>query len=239
MATAPNNATVNNPRRVKVLTFAVTEALADRYLWLSNAALIAGAVLILIGTIGAIAMSSAKEHFANERISANEADTARANEAAARANEGAVKAQLALEKYKATRASGLKEGDLNLAVAELKAFSGTKFDAGIPVGNDECRQLLTVLEDVLRAAGFSQIDWKDAKAGAIGLERKGRPRVGAVTARGVMVEVDAKKHPDLWKVAQAMEKAFKDAGVEMHAFPEIATGAVNDCLHLLVGEKTA
>ena len=238
MKKAPNAATEANPRRVKVLNFAITEALADRFLWWSNAALILGAVAVLVGTIGTVAMTSAREQFANERISNNETETARANESAAKANERAAQSELALERYKAPRVSGLKESDLQLAVEELKGFAGTKFDAGIPLGNEECRQLLMVLENVLAAAKFDQQPWQDSNPGAVGLNRKEKPSVGAVVARGVIIEVDAKKHPSLWKVAQAMQKAFKDAGIEALATPDIATSATGEWLHLLVGEKS-
>lgn len=81
----------------------VTESLANTLFAWSNVMLIAGAAAVLIGTIGAIAMGTAREQFANERISANEratgeanaqagaayADAGKANEAAGRANERA------------------------------------------------------------------------------------------------------------------------------------------------------
>lgn len=69
--------------------FTVTESAASALLGYANGLLILGTIAVLIGTIGAIWMGSAKEHFANERISANEVETARAKEAAAVANQKA------------------------------------------------------------------------------------------------------------------------------------------------------
>ena len=111
MAMTESQQTKTKPRTVKVLMFTVTESLANTLFLLANIVLIAGAAAVLIGTIGAIAMGSAKEQFANERISANETETARAKadaetakEGAAQANARALEAQVALEQFRAPRA---------------------------------------------------------------------------------------------------------------------------------------
>jgi len=95
MATTDSATTAKKPRTVKVLMWTVTEPWADFLFNLANVVLIVGAAAVLLGTIGAIAMGAAKEHFSSERISANETETARANESAAIANKLAETERLA------------------------------------------------------------------------------------------------------------------------------------------------
>jgi hypothetical protein len=80
VATAPANAA--DARTVKVLFWGVTALWADRLFAVSSTVLIIGGVLTLAGTLGTIIFSAAREHFVNERISANEAVAAVANEKA-------------------------------------------------------------------------------------------------------------------------------------------------------------
>lgn len=54
-------------------------ATANDLLGWSNAALILGATLVCVGTIGAIWASKVRDRYTDERIAANEAETARAN----------------------------------------------------------------------------------------------------------------------------------------------------------------
>ena len=62
---------------------------ANTLFGLSNVALILGAVLVLIGTIGVSWTTGIRDRYADERISGNEVRTALANEGAAKANERA------------------------------------------------------------------------------------------------------------------------------------------------------
>jgi hypothetical protein len=66
----------------------------------ANFILIIGAVLVAIGTIAAIWSAGIRERYADERISANEAETERAKESAALANERTAEANLQIEKLK-------------------------------------------------------------------------------------------------------------------------------------------
>jgi hypothetical protein len=62
---------------------------ANALFGLSNIALIIGGVLVLIGTVGVFWTTGIRDRYAEERISSNEAQTAMANEGAAKANERA------------------------------------------------------------------------------------------------------------------------------------------------------
>lgn len=74
--------------------FTATPSTADFWFLLSNLALILGAIIVAVATISSFIFSGAREHFANERIAVNEAETARANESAALADERAAEATL-------------------------------------------------------------------------------------------------------------------------------------------------
>jgi hypothetical protein len=64
------------PKTVRLFMWEISSPLADRLFTLSNAVLIIGAAMVLIGTIGAIVLSSVREQFPNARISDNETKTA-------------------------------------------------------------------------------------------------------------------------------------------------------------------
>src|ERR1700730_4582251 len=92
---------------VRLLMWEIPSPLADRLFAVSNAVLIIGAAMVLIGTIGAIVLSGIREQFSNARLSDNETKTAQgiaesdtAKKGAAEANARALEAQLALEKFK-------------------------------------------------------------------------------------------------------------------------------------------
>lgn len=81
-----------------ISTFDVSQSFADGMLTLSNGALVIGALLVLLGTIGAIRSTGILDRYKDERISENEvktekakADAANANKEAAQANEHTAK----------------------------------------------------------------------------------------------------------------------------------------------------
>lgn len=71
---------------------------------IANLILIFGAVLVAIGTIAAIWSAGVRERYADERISTNEAETARAKESASLANQRTAEANLEIEKLKSQMA---------------------------------------------------------------------------------------------------------------------------------------
>jgi hypothetical protein len=131
----------------------VTEPTAGFLFNLSNVVLICGAVAVLIGTIGAFAMGAAKEQFANERISANEAETARANAEAAQANESAAQAQLALAQLKAPRTLSMEQQQRIRAV--ISPYAGQQYALSVGSGTEPAN-LLCVVDRVLTAAGWAK-----------------------------------------------------------------------------------
>jgi len=133
--------------------FDVSPEGANFWFDISNAILLLGAVLVAVGTFGAIKLSGVKEKFSDERIAANEAETKRAvaesdaaKEGTARANERiaelstqaellrkdtaeankvAAEAQLALEKFKAPRT--LSDEQISRIKEKVKFFEGQHF----------------------------------------------------------------------------------------------------------------
>ena len=62
--------------------FEMTLSRANTFYNIANAALVLGAMLVLLGTIVAIWTGGIRERFGDERLSNNETETARANESA-------------------------------------------------------------------------------------------------------------------------------------------------------------
>ena len=110
-----------------------------------------GAVAVALGTFGSIKMGALRDQFSNERIAANEAETAKAQATAA-------SAQLELAKLKAPRA--LDSDQIRRMIAKLLPFAGQQF-AMITYWNTQEPTDFTkkIGENVLIPAG-----WKFVKA---------------------------------------------------------------------------
>jgi hypothetical protein len=157
---------------------------------------------------------------------------------AAEANARAAEAKLELEKFKAPRFT-LFNSDRQAKLSEqLKPFAGKQFDAGISVGDTECELLLNVLEVALKNAGLIQIDWKSGLPNTIGMVRRDKPTVGGVSAAGVTLEVDSKRHPELVPLTQIISDALNETGVAAQAIGDVATNTENaDAMHVIIGKK--
>lgn len=144
------------PRTVRVLMWDITSAWADFLFNLSNIILLIGALAVLLGTFGSIKMGAVREQFANERISANEAETARSIAESDKAKVAALTAQLELEKFKAPRS--LTNDQLTRLRERLRPFAGQQFGMitywNVKEPTDFTKQLG---EDALIAAGWKFI----------------------------------------------------------------------------------
>jgi hypothetical protein len=127
----------------------------------ANVILVVGAVLVATGTIAAIWSGGIRDRFADERISQNEADTARATAAAAKATERAAlleaeaeKARLETEHLKQQFAwRRLNEKQFKTLVEEL---SGLDFNIHLSaIATDpEAMLFATDIRRALSAAGY-------------------------------------------------------------------------------------
>jgi hypothetical protein len=168
------------PKTLKLFMWEITSPLADRLFTLSNAVLIIGAAMVLIGTIGAIVLSGVREQFSNARISDNETKTAlaiaesdTAKKGAADANARALEAQLTLAKSRAPRTLTIEQ---QTTISEkVRAFAGIRFDATVIRDDPETVHLLDAITPVLEAAGWTQIEWDN---NYLVLKRPGKPDVG-------------------------------------------------------------
>jgi hypothetical protein len=84
--------------------FSISQELADTVFTWGNVVLVLGAVFALVGTAAVFWSTGVRERFADQRIAANEAETAKANAEAAKANAEAAHAKLEQEKLKAEMA---------------------------------------------------------------------------------------------------------------------------------------
>jgi hypothetical protein len=196
-------ATPQKPRTVKVLMLTVTEPLANVLFGWANVVLIFGAAAVLVGTIGAIAMGSAKEQFSNERISANEAETARAKEAAAGANARAFEAQLALASFRAPRTLSAEQQAAITAVAAR--HKGTPIDIFMAGDSADIRPLAETFARLLKNGGQWQPEfWTWVGVGPIervvALVKKGAHPASVAAATDLLKALDgpAAAKPQEW-----------------------------------------
>jgi len=162
-----------------------------------------------------------------------EAEKARAE--AAQANARALEAKLELEKFKAPRTLNLEQQ--RLIADRIRQFSGTNFDAAVISGDPEALSILEMIEAAVRAADWTQIDWKDTRA-AILLGRSGLPTVGNVSIAGILIQVESDQR-QLDDAATALAIALREQGLSvMHTrnFQPIAA-ANTTAIHILVGRK--
>jgi hypothetical protein len=110
----PPMPTATAPKTVRLFMWEISSPLADRLFTLSNAVLIIGATMVLIGTIGAVVLSGVREQFSNARISDNETKTASATAEAAKAIERAA----ALEKEATQARASIAEAQARQKEAE-------------------------------------------------------------------------------------------------------------------------
>lgn len=81
----------------------ISQPAANVMFGLSNIALIAGAILVLLGSVGVFWSGSVRERYADERVSENEAKAASAIAESARANESNTRLKLELERERVER----------------------------------------------------------------------------------------------------------------------------------------
>jgi hypothetical protein len=148
MATNPTTNTLTKPKTVRVLMWDVTAPWVDFLFNVSNVVLIVGALAVLLGTIGAIAMGAAREQFANERISANEAETARANNESAQAllEQERLRSQLAWRRLNPIQFQTLTDGLNELRDISISLQALTSDPESMVYGQD--------IERALHSAGF-------------------------------------------------------------------------------------
>lgn len=152
--------------------FNITQQAADAiYSW-SNVLLVLGATLALIGTAGVFWSGGVRERFADERISANEAETARAKAETAQAilEQERLKALMAWRRVTPAQAQ-------KLAIA----LKGQKIELWLAgVGNDpEAMVYRSDLDVALTAAGITT-KYFSGYASAVGLSVKGGTDVAPV-----------------------------------------------------------
>lgn len=131
-------------------------------LWFNifNGLLLLGAFFVFVGTWGTIKTSAVKEHFSDERISANEAEAKRsiaeseiAKEGAAKANERAELARLELAKFKAPRNLTKEQSDQLYEV--LKPFGEHEYDIAASKILEPGSFLVAQLIEL-----FTRLNWK-------------------------------------------------------------------------------
>jgi hypothetical protein len=145
--------------------FSITSQLADSiYAW-SNVLLVLGATLALVGTAGVFWSGGVREKFADERISANEAETAKAKAETAQAKleQERLKALMAWRRVSPTQAQQLSSV---LKGAQLELWLAW-------VGDDpEATVFRGYLEAALTAAGV-KTKYFSGYARAVGVSVKG------------------------------------------------------------------
>ena len=102
-----------------ISVFDVPLDLANAIYSTANVILVIGVVLVTTGTIAAIWSGGIRDRFADEQVSQNKADAARANEGAAKANERAAELEKEAEQARLARISQTR-----LGICRVEPLSG-------------------------------------------------------------------------------------------------------------------
>ena len=206
-----------------------SEELASSIYGLANIGLIIGLVIGIVSTILVVWMGDVKEQYLRTSL-------ANTNERAAHAEERAAKAELDLAKLKTPRT--LNSEQQTRISAALKPFTGQIFDIALNI-DDESKNLLPQIEDTMKAAGWSQIDWKGASGTAdINFVRAGRPIAGIASVSGVIIQMHSEQVEKMKGAASILASALDAEGISARA--ELGLGIPNTnatAIHILVGSK--
>ncbi len=179
---------------------------------IANIALVGGAALVLMGTIAAIWTSGIRDRFASERISINEAQTARANAEAADAKARTAEAKLKLEELRiqivkqGSRSNLLYGERRNLLVERLKPFAGQKAEVRIcdellrqHSFDKEAETVATLLQYILSAESKWSVN----------------PLVMMINCggEGLFVTINSKAPDSTRRAADALLKALKEVPI--------------------------
>ncbi len=172
---------------------------------ISNTALAVGALLVLLGTLGAIWSGGVRDRYSDERIAYDEAQTASANERAAQAEQRAAEANLELARLKAPRT--LNAEQQSSVAAQVELFHGQKYCALLPPAGIDTESLWQSLDDTLTRAGWSRV----APLGlVVGIPPAG---VSINAPPGVFVGVAPTQKDEVGPAAIALAKALTAVGI--------------------------
>jgi hypothetical protein len=144
----------------------LTPQLADTiYSW-ANACLVVGAVLALVGTMGAYWSGGIREKFSDERIAVNEAETARAKADAAQANLEQARLKLEMAWRRVTNRQA------TLLIDLLKGQQDMDLWLSFVKNDPETEMFRTDIDEVLKAAGMTP-KFFSGYAQAVGLTLNG------------------------------------------------------------------
>jgi hypothetical protein len=122
-----------------------------------------------------------------------------------------------------------------------RPYRNKQFDAAVVTGDPEALSLLEMIEAAVRAADWTQIDWRDAIAGAVQLSRPGLPTVGNTSLNaGVVIQFETEERASLGEAATALGSALNAEGIPTTTsenFFAPSTAANRAAIHIMVAKK--
>jgi hypothetical protein len=218
------------PTTVRVLMFDVTPESANFWFDAFNVLLFLGAFAVAVGTYGSIRMGTAKERFSDERISANEKETARAiadsdiaKEGTARANERI--AELNNETVKLRQQLEPRKIDGEAFVGLLRDGPKAKIELLYVKEDPDSYQLSLQIFWYLMHAGWDCEVEKPIPPAAVDSPYPGKPATWSVVARETGISLVVHGHDDLKPGTpyEALLKAF-------HATPGQAESGIDSAV---------
>ncbi len=186
------------------------------------------------------------EQHDNEVLQANVADARKAQqsvelelvkqqERTAKAEKAASDAALALAKFKEPRV--LSKQQSSTITAKVKPFR-VKFDVAAS-NNSETLNLVVQIEDLLKAAGWEEVDWPFADGNLVHsrITRPGRVSIGLAIEHGVSIQVKQPEKEELFEIAKTLASAFSAEGVSARAEFMAVDQSNQHTIHIVVGEK--
>ena len=187
----------------------------------SNAALVLGALCVLLGTLGAVWSGGVRERHSDERIARNEAETATANARAAEAEKGAAEARLKLAQITTPR--HLTPEQIGRLTGLLLVGAKGKVVVKGRWPDEEALSLRNQIADIMSNAGFETIDTPTAQ----------KVLSFGNTGANIIVHDVSNVSP----AASAAYKAFKEIGFDMPGVSDPVNVPEEDVFWIMIGSR--
>jgi hypothetical protein len=220
-----------------VLVVGLAAELVNAAIWFEGVKTIAemfAISLIVLGVAGEV-------WFGNRARIAGDKQMAQYRARAAEADQKAQEAALELARLTTPRIIPL--GQHKEIADSLRAFAGTRFDTAVALSDDEALTILEMIEAIVRAADWVQIDWREVPtipgSMPIVLNRPGLPSIGNASIPGILIQFESDMQAALGPAATALATALVTAGVPARVGPNFVTNtaANTTAIHIFVGRK--
>jgi hypothetical protein len=149
----------------------------------------------------------------------------------------ATNAELELIKFRRPRRDLMTSEAKAKLSDKLKPFARTPFDVGFSGGDGEQADFVWDIEEVLAAAGWSQLPWGVHAVGIMTIFRNLRPLAGSVGAQNVEIQMEPTWRQSRLSAVEALIAGLNAIGIETRETGYNSASTNVEAIHILIGPK--